>query len=96
MGISSNRQARTKRFNLRATSRQERLIKVAAERQGLNVTDFILESACEKAEATLSEQTHFVLNDQRWKLFMEALDRPQQVIPQIRKLFSEPSVAESR
>ena len=96
MGISANRQTRTKRFNLRATSRQERLIKVAAERQGLNVTDFILESACEKAEETLSEQTRFVLNDKQWKLFMEALDRPPQAIPQIGKLFSEPSVAESR
>jgi len=41
--------------------------KVAAERQGLNVTDFILESACEKAEETLSEQTRFVLNDKQWK-----------------------------
>jgi uncharacterized protein (DUF1778 family) len=96
MGISSNRQTRTKRFNLRATSRQERLIKVAAERQGLNVTDFILESACEKAEETLADQTRFVLNDKQWKLFMEALDRPPKVIPQIRKLFSERSVAESR
>ena len=96
MSVSTNRQTRIKRFNLRATSRQERLIKVAAERQGLNVTDFILESACEKAEQTLSDQTRFVLNDKQWKLFMEALDRPPQVIPPIRKLFAEPSVAESR
>ncbi len=96
MGISSNRQSRIKRFNLRATSRQQRLIKVAAARQGQNVTDFILESACEKAEETLSDQTRFVLNDKQWKLFMEALDRPPRVIPPIRKLFSEPSVAVSR
>lgn len=96
MGLASNRQSRTKRFNLRATPRQERLIKVAAERKGLNVTDFILESACEKAEEALSDQTRFVLNDKQWKAFMEALDRPPQVIPQIRKLFSEPSTALSR
>jgi uncharacterized protein (DUF1778 family) len=96
MGVSSNSQTRTKRFNLRATPRQERLIKVAAERQGLNVTDFILESACEKADEALSAQTRFVLNEKQWKLFMEALDRPPRRIPQIRKLFSEPSVAKSR
>src|SRR5713226_7121641 len=54
MRISTNDQTRTKRFNLRATPRQEQLIRVAAKRQGLNVTDFILESACEKAEQTLT------------------------------------------
>ena len=96
MGTSRNSQTRTKRFNLRATPRQERLIKVAAERRGLNVTDFILESACEKAEEALSAQTRFVIEEDQWKLFMEALDRPTRIIPQIRKLFSEPSVAESR
>ena len=96
MGVSTKSQTRTKRFNLRATARQEKLIKVAAERQGVNVTDFILESACQRAEETLATQVHFVLNEKQWRLFMEALDRPPHVIPQIRKLFSEPSVAESR
>ena len=96
MGVSTKSQTRSKRFNLRATARQEKLIKVAAERQGVNVTDFILESACQRAEEALAAQVHFVLNDKQWRLFMDALDRPPRVIPQIRKLFSEPSVAQSR
>ena len=96
MGITTTDQTRTKRFNLRATPKQEKLIRVAAERQGLNVTDFILESACEKAEQALSDQTRFVVDDKTWALFMKALDAPPKVIPQIRKLFSGPSVAESR
>ena len=96
MGTSTNDQTRSKRFNLRATPKQERLIRVAAESQGLNVTDFILESACEKAEQTLADQTHFVLNKKQWDLFMKALDAPPKVIPQIKKLFSEPPIAESR
>jgi uncharacterized protein (DUF1778 family) len=93
---TSNSQTRTKRFNLRATPRQERLIKAASERRGLNVTDFILESACEKAEEALAAQTSFVLDEKQWKLFMEALDRPARIIPEIKKLFSEPSAAQSR
>ena len=96
MRISTNDQTRTKRFNLRATPRQEQLIRVAAKRQGLNVTDFILVSACEKAEQTLTDQSHFVLNETQWDLFMKALDKPPRVIPQIKKLFSEPPFAESR
>jgi uncharacterized protein (DUF1778 family) len=96
MGISTNNQTRTKRFNLRATPKQEKLIRVAAERKGLNVTDFILESACEKAELTLADQSHFVLDQRQWNLFMAALDQPPKVIPQVKKLFSERPIAESR
>lgn len=95
MRISTN-ETRTKRFNLRATPRQEQLIRVAAERKGLNVTDFILEGACEKAEQTLADQSHFVLNQTQWNLFIKTLDKPPRVIPQIKKLFSDPPIAESR
>ena len=96
MGLATEPQSRTKRFSLRATPRQQRLIEVAAERQGRSATDFILESACEKAEQALTDQTRFVLDDKRWKLFMNALDRPPRVIPQIKKLFSDPPIAKSR
>ena len=96
MAISTHHQTRTKRFNLRATPKQEKLIRVAAQSQGLNVTDFILESACEKAEQTLADQTQFVLNQKQWDLFMKALDAPPKVIQQLKKLFSGPSIAESR
>ena len=96
MGILTNVETRTKRFNLRATPKQEKLIRVAAGRSGLNVTDFILESACEKAEQTLTDQSHFMLNRTQWDLFMKALDEPPRVIPQIKKLFSKPPIAESR
>ena len=96
MGVSMNSQTRSKRFNLRATPKQERLIRVAAECKGLNVTDFILASACEKAEQALTDQTRFVVDKKRWAAFMKALDEPPKAIPAIRKLFSEPSIAESR
>ena len=79
---------------LRATSREETLIKVAAERQG--VTDFIISAAREKAEETLADQTRFVLNERQWKQFMEALDRPAQEKPRLRKLFAKSHVAERR
>ena len=96
MGVSTSDQTRTRRFNLRATPKQEHLIRVAAERQGINVTDFILDSACEKAEQALTDQSHFVLNEKQWAEFMKALDAPPRVIPEIKRLFSEPPIAESR
>jgi uncharacterized protein (DUF1778 family) len=94
--LSTSDETRTKRIHLRATPRQEHLIKVAAKRQGVNVTDFILESACEKAEQTLADQTHFVLDEKQWSLFMKALDEPPRVIHEIKRLFSAPPIAESR
>jgi uncharacterized protein (DUF1778 family) len=69
---------------------------VAAERRGVNVTDFILGAAREKAEEALADQTRFVLDERQWKRFMAALDRPPRVIPQIRKLFAERPIAQSR
>ncbi|HEY6390094.1 MAG TPA: DUF1778 domain-containing protein [Bryobacteraceae bacterium] len=86
-------QPRSRRFQLRATPSQETLIKVAAERQGVNVTDFIMRSPCEKAEQALSDQTRFVLPAKQWKAFLAALDRPPKDKPRLRRLFKEPHTA---
>ena len=96
MAISTPVQPRDRRFQLRATAQEETLIKVAAERKGLNVTEFILSAAREKAEEALVDQATFVLNDGQWKAFMAALDRPARQKPRLRKLFSEPHVAKRR
>ncbi len=67
MAISAPAKPRDRRFQLRATAQEETLIKVAAERKGLNVTEFILSAACEKAEEALVDQTRFMLDDGQWK-----------------------------
>ena len=96
MAISSPEQPRDRRFQLRATAREEALIKVAAEGHGVNITDFIIGAAREKAEETLTDRTRFVLNEKQWKQFMVALDRPPREKPRLKKLFSEPHVAKRR
>ena len=96
MPISIPEQPKDRRFQLRATAGEEALIKVAAERQGLNVTDFIIRAARERAEESLADQTRFVLNEQQWRLFMEALDRPAKGKARLKKLFSERHVAVRR
>ena len=96
MAISTPEQQRDRRFQLRATASEEELIKVAANRQGVNVTEFIMRSACEKAEQSLADQTRFVLDDKQWKAFMAALDRPAQDKPRLRQLFQEQHAASRR
>jgi uncharacterized protein (DUF1778 family) len=93
MALSTPEQQRGRRFQLRATAPEEELIKVAAERQRVTVTEFIIRSACEKAEQALADQTRFVLDEKQWRAFMAALDRPVRDKPRLRKLFQEPHVA---
>jgi uncharacterized protein (DUF1778 family) len=96
MAISTPNQQRDRRFQLRVTASEESLIKVAAERQGVNVTEFIMRSAREKAEQALADRTRFVLDEKQWKAFMAALDRPPKNKPRLRRLFTESHVATRR
>src|SRR6266480_6220859 len=90
--VSHSRAIRAKRINLRATDRQEKLIRTGAEMTGLSVTDFILDSACLQAEHVLADKREFVVSPKQWKVFVEALDRPAQIKPELARLFSETGV----
>jgi uncharacterized protein (DUF1778 family) len=94
MASSLSKQSKDRRINLRATSVQESLIRAAADKRGLSMTDFVLESACTRAEETIADQVHFVLSDKQWKAFNDALERPARVRPRLRKLLIEPSILE--
>jgi uncharacterized protein (DUF1778 family) len=85
---------RDKRLNLRATARQESLIRAGAKIRGVNVTDFILDSACTRAEEIIADQTLFTVPPQQWKKFIAALDRPSRPMPRLKKLFKEKTVLE--
>ncbi|MEP7366898.1 MAG: DUF1778 domain-containing protein [Acidobacteriota bacterium] len=80
---------RTSRLNIRATTRQENLIRTGAETAGLSVTEFILESACQQAEHILSEKQTFIATPKQWQAFAEALDRPAMVKPELALLLSQ-------
>jgi len=94
MTTTTTRPKRTKRLNLRTTQKEKRLFETVASRQGVTVSEFVLESARTRAEDLLAEERHFALPPDRWKAFVSALDRPIQPKPRLRKLLSEPSVLE--
>jgi len=85
---------RERRIHLRATDREVSRIRRAAESAGVSVSAFILESAAERAERALADQTHFELSARQWRAFTEALDRPERRIPELEKLMREPSILE--
>lgn len=90
--MTHSKTVRTKRINLRATDRQEKLIRTGAQTSGLSVTDFILDSACLQAEHVLADKREFIASPKQWKAFAEALDRPAQIKPELARLFSEAGV----
>ena len=93
---SVTRKNRSERLNVRATKKQAQLIRLGAREAQSNISNFILESACLRAQHALASKQHFVLDSQAWAEFMSALDRPPQEKPNLRKLLHEPSVLESR
>lgn len=91
---TATRAKRTNRLNIRATKTEKKLLETAAARQATTVSDFVLESACSRAEDILTEERNFELPPDRWKAFVSALDRPVQLKPRLKKLLTEPTVLE--
>lgn len=47
-----------------------------------------------RAEQEIADARSFKLSSKDWQRFSEALDRPAQVKPRLKRLFSEPTVLE--
>lgn len=91
MGTAAKKK-RTERFNVRLSEREAQLIRIGAEHRGVNITNFILESACVRAAQEIAEARHFELSPKDWQRFSEALDRPAKAKPRLKRLFAESTV----
>jgi uncharacterized protein (DUF1778 family) len=63
-------------INIRARPEQRDLIDQAAELLGRNRSDFMLEAACDRAQAVLLDQVFFKLDAARFRQFVKMLDAP--------------------
>jgi len=75
-------------INLRARSEQRDLIDRAASTLGRNRSDFMLEAACEKAQAIVLERTFFSLDEASFARFSALLDAPIQANPALDRLLA--------
>ena len=78
------------RLSIRASAPEKKILVQAAQAQRTNISQFMLQSSLEAAQAILANQTEFRLPPEQWKALCERLDEPAQVIPALRDLFSEP------
>jgi uncharacterized protein (DUF1778 family) len=85
---------KTAKLDLRLDAQDKAIIVLAAQAAHRTVSEFILESAIRRAEEILPDRRHFGLDAQQWSAFQAALDAPPRYLPQVAKLFSEPSTFE--
>ena len=80
------------RLAIRASARQDRIIRQAAEATGKTVTSFVLDAAYTEAQRSLADRSLFRLDEPQWKRFTDALERPTVKKPRLRKLLRTPGV----
>ncbi|MHB1475913.1 MAG: type II toxin-antitoxin system TacA family antitoxin [Dermatophilaceae bacterium] len=68
--------SRSQRINLRTSGRQEAILRRAAAATDRTMTDFILDSAVERAERVLADRRRFTATDEQWDEFQRLLDAP--------------------
>jgi uncharacterized protein (DUF1778 family) len=73
---SSDSQARDVTINIRAKQNQRDLIDRAAEVQNKSRSEFMLESAYQKAQDVILERSFFGLDEVKFQQFIELLDTP--------------------
>lgn len=69
-------QTRDVTINIRATQSQRDLIDYAAEIQGKSRSEFMLESAYQKAQDVLLDHSFFALDQRKFEQFESLLDSP--------------------
>jgi len=75
-------------INLRVRAEQRDLIDHAAQLQGKNRSDFMLEAACDKARAVLLDQVFFSLDAKSYQQFTQLLDAPPSHNPGLERLMA--------
>jgi uncharacterized protein (DUF1778 family) len=82
------------RLNLRISSSDDALIRDAADALGASVSEYVTESAVQRAHQVLADQRHFTLDQAEWDLFLETLDRPAKVNERLASFLRRPSSVE--
>jgi uncharacterized protein (DUF1778 family) len=75
-------------INLRALPEQRELIDHAASLLGKNRSDFMLEAACERAQAVVLDQVFFKLDPDKFRQFTALLDEPTASNPGLDRLMA--------
>jgi len=87
---AETRSSREARINVRASARQEQIIKTAAAATDKTVTEFVLGTAVTQAEKVLADRRYFLADDEQWAALDELLSRPVPTMPKLAALLAAP------
>ncbi len=90
--MSTKSQNKPARINIRVSEQEKDVISRAAEKMNTTVSEFVLTKAYAEAQAVLSVQSQFRLNNNKWNEFCKSLDSPPMDIPALRRLLSKRGV----
>jgi len=85
---------KSERIDVRTTPEAKETLQQAAAMTRKNVSEFLLEAGLAAASEALMDRRTFMLSDEQWLEFQEALDAPVRPKPRLARLLSEPSVLE--
>ncbi|QOL13119.1 type II toxin-antitoxin system TacA family antitoxin [Dickeya dianthicola] len=75
-------------INIRAKTSQRELIDLAATLLSKSRTEFILDAACREAEDVLLDKRLFLVNDEQYEAFIQALESPVTDNPRVNALLN--------
>jgi uncharacterized protein (DUF1778 family) len=87
--------AKSERLHLRVDAEQKALLEAASQAAGASVSTFVLKAATDAAADVLADRRAFLLHEDAWRVFDEALERPAQDVAGLRELLSGPTVLDS-
>jgi uncharacterized protein (DUF1778 family) len=89
-----NARNRSEKVELRVSSREKDLLQEASRQLHQSLSAFVLASSIDRAKLLLADQTTFILTDQQWHSFVQALDQPVQPKPRLAELLRDPGYGE--
>lgn len=75
------------RVEVRVSSRQDALIRQAADLENTTVTAFVLDSVTERAQQVVKRHQDLVLANKDFDRFIAELDKPTALVPELVALF---------
>ncbi|TVR02311.1 MAG: DUF1778 domain-containing protein [Desulfovibrionales bacterium] len=90
--MATLKEPKTVRIDVRTSSEVKLFLQETAQACHKNVSEFLLDAGVTAASQELADRRHFVLDETGWTAFQQALDRPVQIKPRLKHLFSEPEV----
>lgn len=89
--MAGSRITKDHRIEVRATGRQEAVLRQAAAATERTMTDFILASAVEQAERVLADRRWFTASDADVEAFERLLDAPLESTDRFERLWQRPT-----